>query len=73
MTIPPKVVIAEAIRLTRKFGTPMAANFVNAFLDQVLKKQEGKKVSVVAIKEQMCLLEEQQVVESFKSREVDTT
>lgn len=31
--VPPKVVIAEAIRLARKFATPEAANYVNAILD----------------------------------------
>ncbi len=36
-SLPPKVAIAEAIRLTRKFGTPESANFVNAILDGVYK------------------------------------
>ena len=35
---PPKVVIAEAIRLTRKFATPEAAAFVNAVLDSMFKQ-----------------------------------
>jgi transcription antitermination protein NusB len=30
---PPKVVIAEAIRLARKYATPESASFVNAILD----------------------------------------
>jgi transcription antitermination protein NusB len=33
--VPPKVAIAEAIRLTRKFATPEAASFVNAILDSI--------------------------------------
>ncbi len=33
-SIPPKVAIAEAIRLCRKFGTPESAQFVNAILDK---------------------------------------
>lgn len=37
-TLPPKVVIAEAIRLCRKFGTPESAQFVNAILDGIYKK-----------------------------------
>lgn len=37
-SIPPKVAIAEAIRLCRKFGTPESAQFVNAILDGVYKK-----------------------------------
>lgn len=36
-TIPPKVAIAEAIRLCRKFGTPESSQFVNAILDGVYK------------------------------------
>lgn len=39
-TIPPKVAIAEAIRLTRKFGTPESAHFVNAILDYAFKARE---------------------------------
>jgi N utilization substance protein B len=36
--IPPKVAIAEAMRLCRKFATPEGAAFVNAILDQLFKK-----------------------------------
>ena len=36
--VPPKVAIAEAIRLTRKFATPEAATFVNAVLDSLFKQ-----------------------------------
>ena len=36
-TIPPKVSIAEAVRLCRKFGTPESSQFVNALLDNVYK------------------------------------
>lgn len=36
--LPPKVAIAEAVRLCRKFGTPESAQFVNAILDGVYKK-----------------------------------
>lgn len=39
-SVPPKVALAEAIRLTRKFGTPESAHFVNAILDYVLKAAE---------------------------------
>jgi transcription antitermination protein NusB len=35
--IPPKVAIAEAIRLTRKFATPESSTFVNAILDSIYK------------------------------------
>ena len=37
-TIPDKVVFAEAIRLCRKFGSPESANFVNAILDTIYKR-----------------------------------
>ncbi len=40
--IPPKVVIAEAIRLSRKFSSPESSNFINAILDTILKKQAPK-------------------------------
>jgi N utilization substance protein B len=40
--IPPKVAIAEAIRLSRKFATAEAATFVNAILDAVYKKMISK-------------------------------
>jgi N utilization substance protein B len=36
--VPPKVAIAEAVRLCRKFGTPESSQFVNAILDGVYKK-----------------------------------
>jgi N utilization substance protein B len=38
-TVPPKVAIAEAIRLSRKFATPEAATFVNAILDAIYQLQ----------------------------------
>lgn len=39
-SLSPKVAIAEAIRLCRKFGTPESADFVNAILDRVYKTHE---------------------------------
>ena len=41
--IPPKVAIAEAIRLSRKFNTPESASFVNALLDHLYKKSLGEE------------------------------
>lgn len=35
--IPPKVAIAEAMRLERKFGSPEGVTFVNALLDTIYK------------------------------------
>jgi len=40
-SIPPKVAIAEAIRLARKFATPEGSTFVNAILDAIYKKQQS--------------------------------
>lgn len=39
-SIPSKVAIAEAIRLSRKFSTAEAAHFINAILDALYKKQK---------------------------------
>ena len=36
--IPPAVVLAESIRLCRKFGTKESAKFVNAIIDTVYKR-----------------------------------
>lgn len=38
--IPPKVAIAEAIRLARKYGTPEGGSFVNAVLDAIYVGKE---------------------------------
>lgn len=35
--VPPKVAIAEALRLSKKFSTPESVKFVNAILDQIYK------------------------------------
>lgn len=35
--IPPKVAIAEAMRLARKFGAPESASFINAVMDNLYK------------------------------------
>lgn len=42
--IPPKVALAEAMRLTRKFGTKESASFVNAILDALYKESLGEQV-----------------------------
>ena len=41
--VPPKVAIAEAIRLARKFATPEAATFVNAVLDSIYKQTHDRE------------------------------
>lgn len=50
-TIPPKVAIAEAIRLTRKFAAPESAAFVNAVMDNIYKASLGENMSVDQVKE----------------------
>lgn len=46
-TIPPKVAIAESIRLTRKYATPEGGSFVNAILD-TLYKEGGDPVAPIS-------------------------
>lgn len=48
--IPPKVAIAEAMRLARKFSSPEAARFVNAVLDAVYKRHEGLSIETEELK-----------------------
>lgn len=43
--IPPQVAISEALRLTKKFGTPAATAFINAVLDGLFKSIQGKPVN----------------------------
>ncbi len=38
--LPPKVVIAEAVRITRKYATAEGATFTNALLDRLYKEKE---------------------------------
>lgn len=47
--IPPKVAMSEAVRLTRKFSTPEAANFVNAILDTLYKAKSGEEPDLQAL------------------------
>lgn len=42
--IPPKVAIAESIRLARKFGSPESAAFINALLDNIYKEGSGLNI-----------------------------
>jgi N utilization substance protein B len=49
--VPPKVVIAEAIRMARKFGTPASVSFVNAILDHLYQSSIGAAMDDAAIKE----------------------
>lgn len=45
-TIPPKVAIAESIRLSRKFSTKESANFVNAVLDFIYQDSLKQKAAL---------------------------
>jgi N utilization substance protein B len=45
-SVPPKVSIAEAIRLTRKFSTQESASYVNAVLDALYKAEMKDKQGV---------------------------
>lgn len=44
--IPPKVAIAEAIRLTRKFSSSQAASFVNGVLDKLFRDQKEQEEEI---------------------------
>jgi N utilization substance protein B len=56
--IPPKVAIAEAMRLARKFGSPESASFVNAILDNLYKSSIGEPVQPSIIQKRLEELEE---------------
>lgn len=43
--VPDKVVISEAIRISRKFSSPESANFINAILDAISKNKNSPSVS----------------------------
>lgn len=43
-TVPPKVAISEAMRLTRKFSTHAASAFVNAVLDAIYRSSQGLNI-----------------------------
>lgn len=42
---PPRVIISEAIRLSRKFSSPESASFVNALLDHLYQASIGEKIA----------------------------
>ncbi|MDJ0651479.1 MAG: transcription antitermination factor NusB [Simkaniaceae bacterium] len=43
--VPPKVAISEAVRLSRKFGTPEGGTFVNAVLDAIFQSEKAPCLS----------------------------
>jgi N utilization substance protein B len=48
-TIPPKVAIAEALRICRKFASPAAASFINAILDALYKQSLGESFENITV------------------------
>ena len=67
--IPPKVVIAEAIRLSRKFNTPESASFVNALLDHLYQASLGHATLSTEIEEQAAALLKSEAEASEKIKE----
>lgn len=68
--IPPKVAIAEAIRLSRKFSTPESAAFVNALLDQLYRLRVGDQTDPQKITEHFqALMESEQIATEAAQRE----
>lgn len=60
--IPPKVAIAEAIRLSRKFSTPESASFVNAVLDHLYQASQGSQTDLQKLTQQsQTLLQSEQI------------
>lgn len=68
--IPPKVAIAEAVRLTRKFSSPQAAAFVNALLDAIYKKSLGIVPDAQMLEESAKELQLSQEIAEEASQEV---
>jgi len=66
-SIPPKVVIAEAVRLSRKFCTPESASFANALLDHLYHKKMGtpKAAANEIEKEAESLLKSEEVIQNL--------
>lgn len=60
--IPPKVAIAEAMRLTRKFATPEASSFVNAVMDKAYRMTLGQSLDDKALDESVNALEESEKI-----------
>jgi transcription antitermination protein NusB len=67
---PPKVAIAEAIRLARKFGSPESASFVNAVLDGVYKSSLGEPVDNTKISQSTDALMKIEEVSEEASKEL---
>lgn len=77
--IPPKVAIAEAIRLSRKFNTPESASFVNALLDHLYQISLGEVTNLQKLAQQAEAFQESERIafeisqeESFNEKQKDT-
>ena len=67
--IPPKVAIAEAIRLSRKFNTPESASFVNALLDHLYQASLGSPVDPQQLAQRSQLLMQSEQMASDVAQE----
>src|ERR1700730_15560992 len=67
--IPPKVAIAEAIRLSRKFNTPESASFVNALLDHLYQARQGGQVDPQKLSQQSQALVQSEKIASDAAQE----
>lgn len=67
--IPPKVAIAEAIRLSRKFSTPESASFVNALLDHLYQTSQGGTVDSKKISQEVQTLLQSEKIEADAAQE----
>ncbi len=70
--IPPKVAIAEALRLAKKFSTPESASFVNAILDNLYKMSQGDTCDQQEVEEKLALMEESENIASQAAKESKT-
>lgn len=69
--VPPKVAIAEGIRLARKFSTPESANFINAILDGLYKKSLGEEVDESLISQTAKSLEQSEEIATEAHKFID--
>lgn len=72
-TIPPKVAIAEAVRLARKFSSPQAAAFVNAILDAVYRKSIGEPIDESTLQSSIVELQRSQEIAESASQDDATS
>lgn len=70
--IPPKVAISEAIRLTKKFGTPAATAFVNAVLDGLFKADLGHSIDQISIEKSIKQLEKSENIPHAINKKLDS-